>query len=916
MENKTKQQQQANKTAVLKAFWENPERVFNFPFRENGKMLSNLKADNMPAGAIRLSKNEIGAEIVGVRVFGNSGSGIAGIATKGKPGIELFDYLETYILHTVGYWDTLQKVAELCGVKIEFSKEEHKKIRREQLARELIPSFIEALRKNPNGETATYLTGVRGLQPDGVHFGELTADSLKNALELLKNKNITYNNDDLTALHLTTAKAAAGYTLVMPYYRNGRIVGLKLRNTRKGFTGNKYLNPDEMETGGYCDALTPGEPALLVEGEMDAIRLIQAGQPNVVALCGATLNDTTARVLKSRGITDVTYIPDHEFTPDQKPIKSTIQQAVDSLLTKTVDDERVIRHVKVAELPTPADMFTSDKYKISKSNGELKKYKTDADTFVQDGGNITNVLADAVPWWAWELGELTNTAIERETAQGENATTTPEWFADHFDAIYNRVTSPYDREQLKRYITTQPEYEQLGITPDVLDDVDGLKRIKQYNDAVRAAASDLNKAVENGANPVQVGEAVAKLSEAQGQNTRDEWNKQLNQTFADELDAIRNQPDTLKTNWKLGGIMKSTKTFKAYAGIEYWPADITVYCAATSHGKTAVLFQSAFDLIKREPNKTYLYVSCEENKRQLIERALNVYIDIQTTEDGRTVEAPNVEPGQYCFIEQTRKKTIKAVLRGDVAPDEYTGPGDIMGNCEHYNALTKQIQYWVRRYEQEIRPRLLFVHTDGTAESIAANVEYFARKYEREGVEIGGVFIDYMQLLTSDAGGYSRHDELKDVCKALKRVAANTELPVIIASQLNRNVIVNGIDAVTLANLAEGADIERIAHDVYLIWQTDKTKVDEYLTYPKNQKPNNNEAPEPVPVWDYAKAKDRANRIFYKNELRPNQRTLKEGYLYIEQMKARDGKTGVWGLFPFDGERGHIGGVDENIAMK
>jgi len=47
----------------------------------------------------------------------------------------------------------------------------------------------------------------------------------------------------------------------------------------------------------------------------------------------------------------------------------------------------------------------------------------------------------------------------------------------------------------------------------------------------------------------------------------------------------------------------------------------------------------------------------------------------------------------------------------------------------------------------------------------------------------------------------------------------------------------------------------------------------------------------------------------------PENAELKRGYLYVEQMKARDGKTEGWGLFPFDGERGYIGPID-TAAMK
>ena len=155
-----------------------------------------------------------------------------------------------------------------------------------------------------------------------------------------------------------------------------------------------------------------------------------------------------------------------------------------------------------------------------------------------------------------------------------------------------------------------------------------------------------------------------------------------------------------------------------------------------------ILFQSALDLV-RDTDRTFLYVSCEESKRQLLERAINVYLDIPTTETGRD----NLQ--NYCFIRGTRKRALKAYLRGGTYPTEYTP--------DHWAKLSARIAEGVRRYGEQIHPRLKLIHTEGTAESIAENVAHYVEKYTEEGVDVGGVFVDYMQLLTSDNSNAPRN---------------------------------------------------------------------------------------------------------------------------------------------------------------
>ena len=895
-----------NKTKAVDAIWADPSRIFGVQFKGGGKRWDTRGT----AEAFGLLRTADGTNIT---IQFNHGHPMAG-----AKALDVFTYLQDYVLHTAGFKETLTAVASTYNITLEFTPEERKAMERAALAREVAASLTEALRRNPQGEAATYLRTVRGMEPNGKWFGELTPESLKAAKQSLNLRGYKFTDDDFNNLFVTaeairdkhrTAEDVAkwGYNLVLPYFHNGKVCGFVLRNIRKEHNGPKYLYSEGLGRVGYCDLLEIEKPAVFVEGQMDAIRLIQAGVTNVVAMGGAKPSEDIARLLKARNISQITYVPDLEYNNQGEQRTDLIETAIRTFQSVKVDGEPVLKHVYVGVLDIP-------------EGHELDKQKVDADTYGKVFGNtaLAGVIELATASWQWEIENLMNWGRSQETTQYNE-------FQRRFNDIYTRTVSPYERTRIKKEITDgkyKAVFDAFGVTPEALADVDELTRNTERNNRLKALQSDFNDAMARGANPAVIANIAMELGEILSTDTRDEWNKQLTQTFADELAEIANQPDTLQTKWELGNITKEGK-FAKYGNIEFYPADIEVIAAESSHGKTMFMFQAVFDLLTRYPNKRFLYVSCEENKRQLLERALNVYLDIPTTADGYREHDAKGEPiitGGYCFKSQTRKKAIKAVIREGVAPFEYTGD-DLLTSAEAkkmYDNLAQQIRNGIKRYGENIRPRLTLVHTEGTAESITANVVNYVKQCKADGVEVGAVFVDYMQLLTSDGKNYSRHDELKDICKALKGCAAVTELPFIIAAQMNREGLKNGIDAFTLANLGEGADIERIAHDVFFVWQVDKTKRDMYFVneYPDN--PNGrgkDKNAEPTQVWNPTAAGDRANRIFWFNRLFPRNRKLKKGYLYVEQMKARDGKADGWALFPFEGERGYIGVRDEKAMI-
>lgn len=865
-----------NKAAVVAAIWQDPEKAFGCRFKPSGLYLINERnSEYNERGKIRLAQTRTGENIM---VFYNGSSR--------EEKTDIFTHLERYVLHTAGFAETLKRLAGIYGVSLKYSEEQRRRMNREALAREIAPCLIESLRKNPTGTAGRYITETRGLTIDA-HFGELTAESLKKAKDHLRNRGISWDEEDFKDLQLTDWNIRQGYNIVVPYYNNGIVIGFMIRKTTN--IKPKYLKSADAGRG-YCDKLKIGKPVFIVEGEMDAIRLIQAyaddaDAPNILAIGGAKINENLGKLLKRHNIDVVTYIPDVEYNEQGERKTDITNNAIRAFQSVKVDDEPVINTLFVSELETP-------------QGASLNNYKIDVDAYGKGNGNnvlIGAVEGNAADWFVWEFRQLEQWESKADSWDSWNIENK---FRDKFRDIYHRA-GIWERQPIRNYIKAHDIYAKYGVTPQVLDDSDELTRDKEYKNRIAAISSDLVKAVEDGANPVCIAKIAEQLHEAQATNSRDEWERQINISFSDQLANIMQQPASLKTKWEIGIIRKrnTLHPYRKTERINFTPSDLTVFCAPTSHGKTMILFQSALDCVRDNPDKTFMMISCEESQSQLLGRALSAYITTPTTENGTT------ENGGYCFINKTRRQTIAAVIADSPAPMAYADESGAMFVSEHYKALQGEIKRQIQQYGTQIHPRLKLIHTDASANSICSNITRFVREAQEQGKDVGAVFLDYMQLLNTDSKHFSRHDEMKDICKILSNCAKANGIPIVIAAQLNREIYRNGIDDVSVANIGEGADIERIAKDVFLVWQIDKTPLNLYVKRGTEKENIDDDL-----IKDAQNIGKRAQRIFTEETLPTGQTglRLKTGYLYIEHLKARYGETGGWGLLPYDGESGQI----------
>lgn len=814
-------------------------------------------------GQARITRTAAG----GLWLHGNTGSGMAGTHA------ELIGWLaEQYNTDPTQPVEVFRELARRYGADWTDNDDNRRatdQVRRARMAAVVWPVLQAAAMDAANQSTkgVQYLNG-RGFSVDNGAFGLLTAQSINEAEKAAKTAFPSLSDADikreLDALRVNTATAET-HPVVVNCETNGRTAGFSCRAT-DGTAKQKYLNSTGMAKGVFCGQLERNAPAVVVEGPLDALRLRSLGVRNVIAMNGATVGDALRDILQAYEITEVTLWPDLEFDNQGKRITKRTADALHRL-AETADSVEgwQVRTVRVVDVPQPDGV-------------DLNGYKADPDSWAKEHPDQAAAMIYNAPYWFWwEFAQFEQHQLERYQA----GTLNPTEAMNEARGIYRRIADPFQRETVRQRITNPAVcgfYKGLGITPDSLRELDDLNRNEAYKNEVGRAAEKLAKEAKTGADPDRVARVLAELNEnqARGTGTRKEWDEQTGRDWADEVAEFARRPEMIRTKWELGR-HDDTGSWKQRGNIEFWPADITVFCAPTSHGKTMVLFQSLLDMvaadISAEVFRKYIFVSCEENHAQLFARALNVYIP----------NNPDV------LFTGTRRAALRSILRGELP---YNYSPDQAENLQNW------LSPYLEAFKRDVLPRLDLIHTEATTEAIAANIDHYAKNYRRQGVEVGAVFVDYFQLLTADgAERTARNYEIKTICKVLKDTAARMELPFVMAAQLNRQALAEGLDGVTLANIGEGADIERIAHDVYLVWQTDKTRREIFITT-QTDKDGNIKAEKPN--WQRG---GRVERMFTSQA---DGWQPKTGYLYVERLKAREGVTGWWGLLPYDGESGQI----------
>lgn len=118
--------------------------------------------------------------------------------------------------------------------------------------------------------------------------------------------------------------------------------------------------------------------------------------------------------------------------------------------------------------------------------------------------------------------------------------------------------------------------------------------------------------------------------------------------------------------------------------------------------------------------------------------------------------------------------------------------------------------------------------TDPSLSSICSKIRKVRRKYP----DLGLVVIDYIGLIRNTGNkSYNRQNEVSDISRSLKLLAIETQVPLLVLSQMSRGVETRTNHVPVLADLRDSGSLEQDADMVFFIYRED------YYDQQKENKP-------------------------------------------------------------------------------
>jgi len=399
-------------------------------------------------------------------------------------------------------------------------------------------------------------------------------------------------------------------------------------------------------------------------------------------------------------------------------------------------------------------------------------YKTDPDRLIKEKGveAFKQAIKDVTAYYEYKLQQIINKykEIQDNNPFGTLCKRDTDNLLEEVVGLASEISNPIDRDQYINLFTSLDAIKELGITKESLSTT--VDRVKSTRDrAVRD--KDFTKLLSKAKELHDKGETVtafelldSNLPEIKLQDKATEFSSLLIPIKENELiQRLIDKPESLSSGYTIGG-----EELLLPSGA------ISVFCAPTSHGKTTLLINTALNIAQSNIGKEVHLFSYEEDRDSILINALNTYLDTQLSGNNRTTLRNNFIGGNSRTIE---------------------------GKDTFFTEL--------------IDSKKLNIHyTNYNSHTLIEAIRYL-HKHGNPGV----ILIDYIQLLNLPEGKYktySRQEEMKQICTALKDLAVETGLPIILGAQFNREVT-NQLK-IHATKIGEAGDIERIANLIVGFW--------------------------------------------------------------------------------------------------
>lgn len=730
------------------------------------------------------------------------------ILENGGETLSLVDYVMRR--DRVEFIQAVKTLAEVVGLQLpkgEFNQESYQRYKDQATLLEDCNSYFIYCLENSTGadEVRAYLSS-RGYSDEDVKAMELGYIPDQDKLfKYLLSKG--YSQSLIDEVIKLNKGIGSTHRLTIPYRSGGSVKGFKFRTV--GDATPKYLNSTGLDRlGGFFNlsGVKGDKDVVIVEGELDSLSATARGVDNVVATGGSSISSDQVKDAIRRGAKSFTLCLDTEPGKEEETAKR-LTSAIEVILGEGVN------RVYIVTLP------------------DLGGAKTDPDRLIKENGveAFREAMRGALPYYEHKLQETLTKYGKIEAERGLQPKDIDR-LLDEVVETASQIPDATDRDRYKKLFTSLEAIKGLGISEESLSiTVDRLTSTRDKEAQAKEFKKLLSKATQlqdKGETDKALELLDSKVKEVKLKDKATEFSSLMIPIKENELkERQANKPESLNSGYTIGG-----EPLLLPSGA------ISIFTAPTSHGKTTFLINMALNVAQSNPDtETYLF-SYEEDGDSILINTLNTYLD----ED----------------ISSNNRRTLKSYFT--TGSTEY-----IKSQSKDFFTATKD-----KFFRELIDTRRLNIHYS----SYNSDTLIEAIRYLHKHAKPGAIFIDYIQLLNLPEGKYktySRQEEIKEICIALKDVAVETGLPIILGAQFNREVV-NQL-RLHATKIGEAGDIERIANLIVGFW-------------------NNNFKP--------LATEGEINEI--------NNKGVAPDTLYTTILKNRGGRVGLEEILSFNGNTGKI----------
>jgi len=752
------------------------------------------------------------------------------VVSKKAPGYILENGGETlslvdYVMRRdrVEFIQAVKTLADVVGLQLpkgEFNQESYQRYKDQATLLEDCNSYFIYCLENSTGadEVRAYLSS-RGYSDEDIKTIELgyIPDQDKLFKYLLSKGYSQSLIDEVVKLNKGIGST---HRLTIPYRSGGSVKGFKFRTI--GDATPKYLNSTGLDRlGGFFNlsGVKGDKDVVIVEGELDSLSATARGVENVVATGGSSIASDQVKDAIKRGAKSFTLCLDTEPGKEDETAKR-LTSAIEVILGEGVN------RVYIATLP------------------DLGGDKTDPDILIKESGveAFREAIRGALPYYEYKLQETLSKYGKIEGERGLQ----PKDIDSLLDEVVetaSQIPDATDRDRYKKLFTSLEAIKGLGISEESLSiTVDRLTSTRDKE----AQAKEFKKLLSEATQLQDKGETDkalelldSKVKEVKLKDKATEFSSLLlptSEALVKKAEEIK--PKDLETGYTING-----EDFLLPGGA------ITVFAGATGHGKTILSINTALNVAQRYPDKKFIFFTYEERDTAILQYFLNTYIDKELN------SSTSPKSNRRLIKEYFKTGSTQYIARENIAYFE-----------------SKKEEFFTTYIETG---RILVKYVDFNSKELDLAIRYLHKTEPN----IGGVFIDYFQLLNLPGELKraerinSRQEELKEICQSLKRVAIDTGLPLILGAQFNRDV--TDLTKLHPTKIGEAGDIERIVNTLVGLWDVSKNIVGK----------------------ETSKGEE--------SEIKKRTGDATTG-MYVELLKSRDLATGIYELLDYNGKTGKI----------